>query len=275
MEFGLYSALIPVYGYALFGSSRQLAVGPVALISLLLSSGLTRILEDEGVHPVDGPDYAHRYNRLAVQTSFLVGLCYVCLGLLRLGFVTVFLSHAVVSGFTTGAAVIIGMSQVQYLVGYPVQRSDRLQDLIKYIVEGIHAFNWRTFGMGMLCVAALMVCKHIGKRYARLNILRALGPLCVTAMTIVLTVLFDLPRKGIPVVGTIPSGLPEFTVRDDWTLLQDLKTLLALVISIAIVGFMESIAIAKQLASRHKYEIDASQELIGLGMSVRFLSCLA
>jgi MFS superfamily sulfate permease-like transporter len=105
VQYGLYSALVPLYVYAVFGSSRHLSVGPVAITSLLLSTGLTKVLEEEGV-PVDDPTYEPRYIQLAIQTSLLVGLVYVAMAALGLGFITLFLSHAVISGFTSGAAIV-------------------------------------------------------------------------------------------------------------------------------------------------------------------------
>lgn len=105
VQYGLYSALVPLYVYAVFGSSRQLSVGPVAITSLLLSSGLTKVLEREGV-PVDDPSYESRYIQLAIQASLLVGLVYVAMAALGLGFITLFLSHSVISGFTSGAAIV-------------------------------------------------------------------------------------------------------------------------------------------------------------------------
>jgi sulfate transporter 4 len=266
VEYGLYSALMPIYAYSLFGTSRQLAVGPVALISLLLSTGLSTVLEKEGID-TSADDYQERYNRLAVQVSFLVGVCYIVMGVLRLGFVTIFLSHAVISGFTTGAAVIIGMSQIKYIFGYSIPRSDRLQEVLHLLWDGIDKFNWKTFLLGTISICALAACKNIGKTFPRLKFARALGPLSVTAISIVLSVLFSFSEKGIPVVGNIPRGLPKFTA-SLWTPLGDISELLLVVASIAVVGFMESVAIAKQLASKHKYDIDSSQELIGLGVSV-------
>lgn len=122
VQFGLYSSLMPIYAYAMFGSSRQLGVGPVAIVSLLLATGLTHFLENEGITPENTSDeeYQQIYTTLALQTSFLVGLVYIVMGLLRLGFVTIFLSHAVVSGFTSGAAIIIGLSQLKYFFGYSI-----------------------------------------------------------------------------------------------------------------------------------------------------------
>ena len=265
VEYGLYSSLMPVFTYSLFGSSRQLAVGPVAIISLLLSTGVAEVLDAENI-AVDDPAYQTRYMQLAVQISFLVGVANILMGMLRMGFVTNFLSHAVISGFTSGASVIIGMSQVKYIFGYDVDRSDRFHEVLANIFENIKEFNWKTFVMGTVSIAILMTMKHVGKTVPKLKKIRALGPLTVTVLAIILSVVLDFGGgSAIPLVGAIPKGLPSFTA-DDWFPLKSMDKLLLITISIAIVGFMESIAIAKTLASKHKYEIDSSMELIGLGM---------
>jgi sulfate transporter 4 len=194
-------------------------------------------------------------------------VAYIVMGLLRMGFVTIFLSHAVVSGFTTGAAVIIAVSQVKYLLGYSIPRSDRLQEVLHFLIDGLDKFNWKSFVLGSLSIAFLVGCKNMASTVPRLKFVRALGPLTITVVTIVLSVLFDFKTKGIPVVGNIPQGLPAFTA-SKWFPLSDFSDLVKVVVTIAIVGFMESVAIAKKLASIHKYEIDSSQELLGLGVSV-------
>lgn len=263
VEYGLYSSLVPVFSYALFGSSRQLAVGPVALISLLLNSGLTSALSN---FPSDDPAYQETYNLMAKQTCFLVGIAYMVMGVFRLGFVTIFLSHAVVSGFTTGAAVIIGMSQLKHILGYDIENSKVLYELVGNLIEGIDQFNWKTFVLGFMSVSLLLGMKHIGKTYKKFKWMRAMGPLTVTVLTIVLVVALDLENQGIPVVGHIPKGLPSYT-GNMLTPIDRLDQIWVLVVSITIVGFMESIAIAKQLASKHHYEVDSSMELMGLGMA--------
>jgi sulfate transporter 4 len=263
VQYGLYSALVPVYAYSLFGSSRQLAVGPVALISLLLATGLGDLLPQGDL---SDEEYTQQYATLAIQVSFLTGLLYIGMGLLQLGFVTIFLSHAVVSGFTTGAAVIIGVSQLKYIFGYNVQRSDVLVGLLHNLFVNISQFNWKTFLMGSLSIITLVILKHIGKAYPKYKWVRAAGPLAVTVLTIIFTWAFNLEEWGIPVVGNIPQGFPQFTA-NLWTPISDFSGVMGVVISITIVGFMESIAIGKKLAAIHKYELDSSLELIGLGMA--------
>ena len=277
VEYGLYSSLMPLFLYGCFGTSRQLAVGPVALISLLLATGLDALLASHNI-TADNTEpavYTALYGRLAIQTSALVGVLYIAMGLCRLGFVTIFLSHPVISGFTTGAAVIIGMSQLQYFLGYPIEKSDKLQFLCARIVDNLDDFNYKTFLVGTVSTCLLLGLKYVGKHYSNYTWVRPIGPLVVTIIGIVLQLLVDLDAYGIPVVGNIPKGLPSLTVTQLLPIGGDGTTIgvtdmLPLVVSITIVGFMESIAIAKQLAQKHQYEVDASKELIGLGMANLF-----
>jgi sulfate transporter 4 len=120
--------------------------------------------------------------------------------------------------------------------------------------------------MGTLSIIALLGLKTVGKKYPKYNWVRAAGPLTVTALTILFTWVFDLESKGIPTVGNIPKGFPSYTA-NLWTPIEQPGKVLTVTIGIVVVGFMESIAIAKQLASKHKYELDSSLELVGLGMS--------
>jgi sulfate transporter 4 len=264
VEYGLYSAIVPVYAYAFFGTSRQLAVGPVALISLLLNTGLTIVMENSGRTPDNTENYDEIYGTLAIQTSFLVGICYILMGVFRLGFITILLSHAVVSGFTSAAAIIIGMTQLKYVLGYSIPSDKSLHKMLHNIFKDIDKFNWRTFILGTTCVAFLLGLKQIVKKYPKFHYIRALGPLIVTVVTILLQITVDLEDKGIGLVGAIPKGLPRFSGAEA-VAIEDIGQLAVVVISIVVVGFMESIAIAKQLAGKHNYEIDSSKELIGLG----------
>lgn len=163
-----------------------------------------------------GPSVAVRFHEY--ESSWLLDLTLawlICIRARRLGFITIFLSHTVISGFTTGAAVIIGMSQVKYIFGYDIPKSDVLQEVIQYIIEGISQFNYKTFLVGSFAILALVAMKHIGKTYPKFKWIRAAGPLTVCVISIVLNVIFDLEGKGIPVVGSIPKGFPKVTT-DLW-----------------------------------------------------------
>jgi len=178
--------------------------------------------------------------------------------------VTIFLSHAVISGFTSGASVIIGLSQLKYILGYDIPRSNELVKLLHDTFSRISGFNYKTFLMGMSGVICLLLMKFIGKTYPKFKWMRAMGPLTVSAICILVTWAFSLNEKGIPIVKKIPSGFPSVTV-SSWAPLH--ADILETTLSIVIVGFMESIAIAKQLAAKHKYILDSSTELIGLGVA--------
>jgi sulfate transporter 4 len=266
VEYGLYSSLVPIYAYALFGSSRQLAVGPVALVSLMLNTGLTQVLQKEGMTPENTPDYNSIYATIALQTSFLAGVCFIVMGLLRMGFVTIFLSHAVVSGFTSAAAIIIGLSQIKYIFGYDIPSDKSLHQMLPNIFASIDEFNYKTFLLGTSCVFVLMGLKKLAQKYPKFKWTKAIGPLLVTVVGIILQASIDLEERGIPIVGPIPKGFPTFTA-DVVFPLKDIGNLSIVIVSIVLVGFMESIAIAKQLSNKHNYELDSSLELVGLGMA--------
>jgi MFS superfamily sulfate permease-like transporter len=238
----------------------------VALVSLLLNTGLTLVLENSGRTPENTGNYDEIYATMAIQTSFLVGICYILMGVLKLGFVTIFLSHSVVSGFTSAAAIIIGLSQIKYVFGYDIPSDKSLHKMLINIFSNISEFNYKTFLLGTGCVTFLLCMKTIARRYPKHMWVRAAAPLVVTVVTIVLQATVDLESYGIPTVGKIPKGLPKFS-GEQAVNIDDIGQLVVPVISIVIVGFMESIAIAKQLASKHNYEIDSSNELLGLGMA--------
>ena len=266
VQYGLYSGFTPIFAYAVFGSSRQLAIGPVALVSLLLQSGLTDLLDKEGITPDNNENYDAIYATLALQASFLAGVCFLVMGLLRLGFITIFLAPPVISGFTSGSAIIIALSQVKYFLGYSIPQDNQVQKLLKNIFADIDQFNWKTFVLGISCIIILQGLKEISARVSRLKMVRALGPLTVVVLGLILQDTMDLEARGIPIVGDIPKGLPEFSA-DIIFPITDLKNLFIVVFTIVMIGFMESIAIAKKLANKHNYQIDSSLELVGLGVA--------
>ena len=251
VQYGLYAAFIPLVGYAAFGTSRQLAVGPVALLSLMLKSGLTELLQKQGFHPEDNdPEYQKIYNQLAIQCSLLLGMAYILMGLCRLGFVTIFLSHAVVSGFTTGAAILIALSQIKYLLGYNIS-GDNLPKLIESALANRVQWNPVTCALGSAATAAVLSFKKV--RDPRYQWLRPAGPMLVTAVALLLSVGFQQWNPStktktttplIPCVGPIPKGLPGFTLNLLWTpVVSDGKGIMWVVLPMIVVGFMESIAI--------------------------------
>ncbi len=244
-EVGLYAATIPVLVYAAMGTSRQLAVGPVAIVSLLTASALAPLVE-EGTTG---------YLTAAALLALMVGVVHVVLGAFRLGYLVNFLSHSVLVGFTAAAALIIGFSQAKHVFGITVERTERFHETVLDVVRNLGDTNAPTLALAGTALAAMFL-------------LRKLAPLVPAALAVVVgsilaVELFDLESRGVKVVGDIPDSLPAFGLPDaSGSLVADLA---ATAFVITLVGFMESIAVAKVYARRHRYPLDANQELIGLG----------
>ncbi|MED6144695.1 putative sulfate transporter 4.2 [Stylosanthes scabra] len=250
--YGLYSGFVPLLVYGLFGSSRQLAVGPVALVSLLCSNVLSSIAEPS----------SELYTQLAILLALMVGILECIMGILRLGWLIRFISHSVISGFTTSSAIIIGLSQAKYFLGYNVVNSSKIIPLVKSIVAGADKFKWQPFLMGSIMLAILLTMKHLGKSRKQLRFLRAGGPLTAVVLGTIFVKIFH--PSSISLVGDIPQGLPKFSVPKAFEYAESLIPTAALLTGVAI---LESVGIAKALAAKNGYELDSNQELVGLGIS--------
>lgn len=243
---------MPIFVYVIFGSSRQLAIGPVALVSLLVSNVLGGI--------VDSSD--ELYTELAILLALMVGIFECIMGLLRLGWLIRFISHAVISGFTTASAIVIALSQAKYFLGYEVARSSKIVPLIKSIILGADKFSWPPFLMGSIILAILLIMKHLGKSRKYLRFLRAAGPL--TAVVLGTTIVKIYHPPSITLVGDIPQGLPNFSIPKSFGYAKSLVPTALLITGVAI---LESVGIAKALAAKNGYELDSNQELFGLGVA--------
>lgn len=243
---GLYASTIPLIIYALFGTSRQLAVGPVAVVSLLVFAG---------VSPLATPG-TDEYMSLVLLLMLMIGVIQLLLGLLKLGFLVKFLSHAFMSAFTSAAAMIIGLSQLKHLLGVEISSSHVLL-IIKESVEQIAKIHPLTLGIGLLSMMLLIFIKKYAKRLP--------GPLVVVVMSIVTVYTLQLSEKGVSIVGTIPSGLPTLSL-PTFTL-DAILSLLPIALMISFIGFMESIAMAQVIATKENYSISPNRELIGLGLA--------
>lgn len=164
--YGLYGAFVPCLAYSLLGSSRQLAVGPVAVTSTLLGNGLDDMfgLSDDPNNPAD-PAHQAMINQAAVQVAFLAGVMYTGVALLRLGWVIRFLSHSVISGFMSGAAITIALGQVKYILGLKIGRGTTLQDLLQMIFSSLDQFSWREFVMGYFFMGLLYLFRWTGNSF--------------------------------------------------------------------------------------------------------------
>ncbi|WP_443124083.1 SulP family inorganic anion transporter [Halobacillus sp. B29] len=242
---GLYASTIPLIIYALLGSSKQLAVGPVAMVSLLVLSGVSTMAE-----PGSG-----EYISLVLLLSLMVGVIQLSMGLLRLGFVVNFLSHAVISGFTSAAALIIGLSQLKNLIGVDLAGQKNIFIILSDAVTRISEINWTTFAIGIGSILLLVIFKKKAPQFP--------APLVVVVASTLLVYFFKLEERGISIIKDVPDGLPALSVPA--FNMDSVMALLPIALTISFVGFMESIAVAKAIASKEKYKVDSNQELTGLG----------
>lgn len=246
--YGLYASIVPLLLYAFFGSSRHLSVGPVALVSLLVLTGLSELATPGSV----------KYIELAIATSLLAGLIQIALGVLRLGFLINFLSHPVIAGFTSAAAFIIALSQLKNLLGIDITRSTQVHEIIWNALQNISDVHLPTLLIGVIAIVVMLVIKKIGRTlpYA----------LIVVVGAILLSQWFNWANLGVATVGNVPAGLPSFEVpRMNWATWQEL---LPLALTICLISFIESLAISKTIAQQKKtYRIRPNQELFALGIT--------
>lgn len=245
--YGLYASLVPLVAYALLGTSRQLAVGPVAMVSLLVAAGITPLAE---------PGSAD-YISLAILLALMVGALQLVLGLARFGFLVNFLSHPVLAGFTSAAALIIGASQLKNLLGIPIERSNYVHQIVASAVQQAGDIHVATLLIGLGSIAVLILLRRWKPTFP--------GPLVAVVLTTVLVWVTSAHEAGVSIVASVPGGLP--TPGLPTINLTDLSQLAPTAIVIGLVGFMESIAVAKAFASRHRYRVDANQELVALGVA--------
>ncbi len=248
--YGLYASIIPLLIYAIFGTSRQLAVGPVAMVSLLTA---TAIGSFQGLT-------VNEYISYAILLAFLVGGIQFLLGLFRLGFLVNFLSHPVVSGFTSAAALIIGLSQLKSLLGIDIPRSHHINEILLNAFDKFDDINWISFAIGIAGIGVILLVKKINKSLPSQLFAVIFGILAVTMLGL------NTGENTVKIVGDIPSSLPSFSIPS-----MDLKLielLLPMAVTIALVSFMESIAVAKAIQAKHRdYKVLPNQELIGLGLA--------
>jgi len=259
VEYGLYAAFTPTIGYALFGTCQQLAVGPVAVLSLLIGDGLTKIFTTDGEISTDQQG---QYNILAIQTSLMIGVLMMAMGLLRLGFIASFISHAVTSGLVSGASITIAASQLKYIFGITCPRADALVPILQCLVQNGDEFSWKAFVLGTSCLIFLVGLRFVGVKYPKFKYFSYMGPLITMVVCIILSYTMNFSKRGIKIVKTIPPGFPEFTA--SWWHPLDTRIFPTVFLAI-IVGFMESISIARQLAAQNDYALDTNRELLGLG----------
>jgi len=262
-EVGIYASILPLVAYAIFGTSRALAVGPVAVVSLMTASALAPL----GISNV--ADYIAAAGILAL----LSGAMLLAMGALRLGVVANFLSHPVIAGFITASGLLIAVGQIKHLFGISAH-GHTLPEIIVSLWGNIDDVNFATVMIGSFALIMLVwVRKHLSQYLQarhRVSISMAdtiarIGPVFAIIGTVVLSWGLDLPGWGVTVVGEVPTGLPPFGMPSiDWSVLPMLMGPAAL---ITVIGYVESVSVAQTLAAKRKQRIDPNQELIALGAS--------
>ncbi|WP_298821682.1 sulfate permease [uncultured Roseibium sp.] len=261
-EIGLYASILPLIAYAIFGTSRALAVGPVAVVSLMTASAVGEFAQ-QGT-----PEYLGA----AIVLAFISGLMLVLMGLFRLGFLANLLSHPVISGFITASGLLIASSQLKHILGVPAH-GHTLYDIVLSIASHLNEVNWITFAIGSAATIFLFwVRKSLkkmllgqGLKPFLADILTKAGPVAAVAATTTLSAAFQLGEHGVRIVGDIPSGLPAPQLPS-----FDSELWLAMAgpaLLISVIGFVESVSVAQTLAAKKRQRIEPDQELIGLGAS--------
>ncbi len=243
--YGLYASLIPLFVYSFFGTSRHLAVGIVAIDSLIVAAGIASMAPST---PADAL-------ALAFMLALMVGLIQMVMGALRFGFVVNLLSRPVITGFTGAAAIIIGLSQLKHLLGVPLGRNLNVFFLLSEAIEKVGATHIPTLLIGLAGIIILVLCR---KQFPRIP-----GPLTAVVLSTLAVIFLNLDEGGVSVVGIIPSGLPSLAV-PAFTM-ESVEALLPTALTLALVQFMGVISLSKVFAAKHGYQIYPSRELVVLG----------
>jgi SulP family sulfate permease len=259
-EMGLYASIAPILLYAVFGTSRALAVGPVAVVSLMTAAAVGQVVSAEGAD----------YITAAITLAFLSGLILLAMGLFRLGFIANFLSHPVISGFITASGILIATSQLSHILGIK-SGGNSLVEQVRSLALGLGGTNPITLALGVGAVGFLFwtrkglkpTLRRIGLGPRLADILTKAGPVAAVAITTALVWFLDLEAYGVAVVGVVPQSLPPLTLPSfDPGLI---RALFVPALLISVIGFVESVSVARTLAAKKRQRIEPDQELIGLG----------
>lgn len=256
---GLYASILPLIAYTLLGTSKTLAVGPVAVISLMTAEAVSPLFESG----------SEGYIVAAATLAFLSGVVLFLMSLFRLGFLTTFLSHPVLSGFMTASGILIAIGQFKHILGVSLHGENVIQQIFNLLLSVPNA-NPYTLAVGISCLVALIWARRSLKpRLVKLGVssvlaghLTKLAPVMIMLLSILIVYLFGLADKGVSVVGQVPSGLPNFSLPSlDIKIIGDL---LPAAILLSIIGFVESASVGQTLAAKRRQRIYPNQELVAL-----------
>lgn len=263
-EMGLYASILPLVAYTLFGTSRALSVGPVAVISLMTAAAISRVELTDPAQIISA----------AMILAMISGLFLLLMGILRLGFVANFLSHPVIAGFITASGILIALGQLPALLGINAgghNLPELLHALLLAIIAAVPEPNWATIAVGLLTLIYLFwsrkalapLLQKVGLSSRAATMAARLSPIVAVVGSGAAAWSLDLGNKGLALVGSVPTGLPGLSLPEFSHPLW--QALMVPAMLIAILGFVESVSVAQGLAAKKRERIDPDQELVGLG----------
>lgn len=259
-EAGIYASILPIMLYAIFGSSRALAVGPVAVVSLMTAAAVGQVAAQGTAG----------YAAAALTLAALSGGILILMGIFRLGFLANFLSHPVIAGFITASGLLIAVSQIRHILGVQAG-GDTLPQMLSSLVGAVGATNPITLALGVTTTAFLFwqrkalapLLRRLGLSPRAATMVARAGPVLAVVVTTLLVWGLGLDERGVAIVGAVPQGLPPLTLP---AFSGDLiGALLVPALLISVIGFVESVSVGQTLAAKRRERIDPDQELIGLG----------
>ncbi|XP_042028830.1 sulfate transporter 1.3-like isoform X1 [Salvia splendens] len=258
-QYGLYSSFVPPLVYALMGSSRDIAIGPVAVVSLLLGT----LLQNE-IDPINHP---LEYRRLAFTATFFAGITQATLGILRLGFLIDFLSHAAVVGFMGGAAITIALQQLKGFLGIKnfTKKTDIISVMHSIFSSAYHGWNWPTIVIAAAFLVFLLVAKYIGKKKKKLFWVPAIAPLVSVVLSTFFVYITHAEKKGVQIVKHIEKGINPASVREIYFTGDYLLKGVRIGLVAGIIALTEAVAIGRTFAGMKDYQIDGNKEMVALG----------
>ncbi len=261
---GLYASIFPLLVYGLLGTSSALSVGPTATVSILTAAAIGST----------GADTVGDMLAMGALLAVLIGIVQLMMGLLRAGFLVNFLSYPVLAGYTNAVAIVIALSQLKHVLGFTIPSTDYLHQTLFYAADHIYQTNLTVFTIALASIGVLFFFKlYLAQMLNRLNMPTAMimpitkaGPIVVVILCIVLIALSRLDQRAdVAIIGAVPAGFPPLTLP---TLdIAVWRPLLPIALTISLIGYTESISVAKSLASRRRQKIDANQELVAMGLA--------
>lgn len=244
---GLYASTIPLIIYALLGSSRLLAVGPVAMASILVFSGVSQYAVPQ----------SQEYIQLVLLLTLMVGVMQIVLGMMNAGAFIKFISPNVISGFTSAVAILIGLSQLGNFLGIDLSSQNRLYPILQGLALNIRDVHLPTMSIGLISLLILIGGRKLTKRFPL--------PFLVVVLGISAVVFFDLDEKGVGIVGTVPKGFPDFSI--PMLDLSAMQMLIPTALTIALIAMMEALAITKTLEEKNSPPLNVNKELRAIGLA--------